>query len=64
MSKTIKLEDEVYKGLDDLRGKRDTFSQVVKRLVDARAGFIALTDVLEGTLTFEEWRRDHGRREV
>lgn len=59
MSKTIKLEDQVYEKLDTLRGKRETFSQIVGRLIAARDGFVALTDVLEGKLTFEEWRKEH-----
>ena len=31
MSKTIKLEDQVYNRLEELRGKRETFSQAVER---------------------------------
>lgn len=33
MSKTIKLEDQVYQDLDALRGKRETFSQAANRLI-------------------------------
>ena len=33
MSKTIKLEDQVYDRLEQLREKRETFSQVVARLL-------------------------------
>ena len=32
MSKTIRLEDEVYNDLDAIREKRETFSKVVERL--------------------------------
>jgi len=33
MSKSVKLDDRVYQELDQLRGKRETFSQAVGRLV-------------------------------
>jgi len=34
MSKTVKLDDKVHSELEELRGKRETFSEVVARLVD------------------------------
>ena len=34
MSKTIKLEDKVHRELEELRGKRETFSEAVARLVN------------------------------
>jgi predicted CopG family antitoxin len=33
MSKTIKLDDQVHKDLEDLQLKRETFSQEVARLI-------------------------------
>ncbi|MBA7699768.1 hypothetical protein ES703_108471 [subsurface metagenome] len=42
MSKTIKVEDKVYHRLDELREKRETFSEVVQRLLDLH---VMLTDV-------------------
>lgn len=33
MSKTIKLEDQVYYRLEELRAKRETFSQAVARVL-------------------------------
>ncbi|MBA7585856.1 hypothetical protein ES708_27846 [subsurface metagenome] len=33
MSRAIKVEDKVYDQLDELRGKRETFSAVVARLL-------------------------------
>ena len=38
MSKTIKLEDKVYHQLDHLRGKRETFSDVVAKLLTTKEG--------------------------
>jgi len=34
MSKTIKLDDKVHRELEELRGKRETFSEAVARLVN------------------------------
>jgi len=42
MSKTIKVEDKVYHRLDELREKRETFSEVIQRLLDLH---VMLTDV-------------------
>ena len=39
MSKTIKLENRVYFQLDQLRGKRETFSDVVAKLLTTKEGF-------------------------
>jgi predicted CopG family antitoxin len=33
MSKTIKLEDQVHKDLEEVQHKRETFSQAVARLI-------------------------------
>jgi len=41
-TKTIKLDEDTYHQLDQLRGKRETFSETVKRLVDIRDGLCAL----------------------
>ena len=38
MSKTIKLEDRVYYQLDNLRGKRETFSDIVAKLLTTKEG--------------------------
>lgn len=34
MPKTIKLDDQIYQKLEDLRSKRETFSEVVARLIN------------------------------
>jgi predicted CopG family antitoxin len=33
MAKTIKVEDKVYKGLQDIQRPRETYSQTVERLI-------------------------------
>jgi len=47
MSKTIKLEDQVYDRLEQLREKRETFSQVVERLLETYFKLIVLTQGLK-----------------
>jgi len=42
VSKTIRLNDETYKALEELQQKRETFDAVVKRLIDV---FVMLRDV-------------------
>lgn len=54
MSKTIKLENPVYFKLDNLRGKRDTFSDVVAKLLTTKEG----VDTMVGI-----WHGQHGERE-
>lgn len=34
MSKTLRLNDQVHKDLEELRGKRETFSNTVARLIN------------------------------
>jgi len=58
MSRVIKVEDQVYDWLDQLRDKRETFSDVIKELLDARERILELIRVLEGQLKFEEWKRE------
>ncbi|MBA7586219.1 hypothetical protein ES708_28215 [subsurface metagenome] len=55
MSKPIKLQDKVYYQLDELRGKRETFSDVVAKLLTTKEG----VDTLLGI-----WHNQHGEREV
>lgn len=33
MSKTIKLDDQVHQDLEEVRGKKETFSEAVARLI-------------------------------
>ena len=42
MSKTIRLEDGVYIGLDAIREKRETFSEAVERIIRV---YVTIKDV-------------------
>lgn len=54
MSKTIKVEERVYDQLDKLRGKRESFSDVVARLLTTKEG----VDILLGI-----WHNQYGERD-
>lgn len=48
MSKTIKLEDKVYHQLDRLRGKRETFSDIVAKLLTTKEGVDTMVRIWHG----------------
>ena len=58
MSKAIKVEDQVYNDLDQIRSKGETFSNVIVELLSARLRILELINVLEGQLKFREWQRE------
>lgn len=55
--KTIKVEGEVYEALDQLRGKGETFSQVIASMLLARTEIFHLVNILEEMMKFREWQR-------
>lgn len=61
MSKVIKVEDHVYNELDVLRGKGETFSQVIDSQLKARVHIFNLITVLEGHLKYREWQEQRLR---
>jgi len=61
MSKAIKLDDQVYEDLDALRGKGETFGQVVEGLMGTRARLCQFLDAVEGSIKFREWQIDRLR---
>uniref|UniRef100_A0A6H1ZSG1 Putative antitoxin n=1 Tax=viral metagenome TaxID=1070528 RepID=A0A6H1ZSG1_9ZZZZ len=54
MSKTIKVEEKVYNRLDQLRGKRETFSDVVDKLLTTKEGVDTMLLV---------WHNQYGERD-
>lgn len=48
MSKSIKVSQEVYDQLERLRQKRETFSDVVKKLVICRRRVVETYYIIEG----------------
>lgn len=57
MSKLIKVDVAVYDRLDQIRGRGETFGQVIGNLLDARDGLFDLLNVIEGSLKFRDWQR-------
>ena len=58
MSKAIKVDDQVYGELDQLRSKGETFSQVIEKLIATRQDIFKVIDVLEGSVNYEDWKRE------
>jgi len=58
MSKTIRLEDNVYTALDSMRGKRETFSDAVARLLEVHSGLGLLTSTIQGNQKYLERQRE------
>lgn len=54
MSKTIKLEDAVYDKLTRLMGAKETYSQVVGKVLMMFDKLGALRDVLEGAIEYRK----------
>lgn len=57
MSVPIKVTEDVHQRLDKMRTGRQTYSDIIKALLDAREGMLETWTVLEGALGFTEWRR-------
>lgn len=62
MSKTIRLEDQVYNDLDEIREKRETFSQSIERLLKVQVKVSELVMVLEGSTKLPEFQQDKLRQ--
>jgi len=56
MSKTVRVEPEVYDELERIREKRETFSQVISRLVDIRRMVLGIEPILRGQKAFNEFK--------
>lgn len=46
MSKVIKVSNQVYTALDTLRGQRETFSEVVERLLKLHTTMVDVAKIL------------------
>ena len=57
MSRAIKVEDKVYTELDTIRGKGETFSQIIERLLEARLKMFETLTMIEGVLRYQEWKQ-------
>lgn len=64
MPKSIKVSDEVYLDLDEIRGKGETFSQAVDRLLDLRRMLLAVDPILRGQRAYQEFKDARAREEA
>jgi len=53
----LKIENEVYSQLENLKVGRQTFSEVIEGILKAREKMLEALNVLEGALQFREWQR-------
>lgn len=58
MIKTIKLEEPTYEKLERFRGKRETFSQAVERLLRINDAISQLEDIIKGEIAGREDQRE------
>ena len=63
MSKSIKLGDKVYYELEQVREKRETFSQAVEKLLDLRRTLLEMEPILGGQKAYQEWKDAKKREE-
>ncbi|MCK4721781.1 MAG: hypothetical protein KAT75_00685 [Dehalococcoidia bacterium] len=57
MSRAIKVDDKVYDQLDVLKGKGETFSQVIEIILVARGMIFNMLGALETHLQYREWQQ-------
>ena len=58
MSKAIKLSDEAYQELAVLQRPRETFSQVISRLLATYNAVDKLVATFERSDEFQQWQRE------
>ena len=64
MSKTIRVDDSVYGELEKLRDKRETFSQVIARTVNAYITIRGIRDGLPASHYLQERPKEEVSHEV
>jgi predicted CopG family antitoxin len=52
----IKVSEDVYNQLEELKDKGETYSRIIGQLLEARIQIMELITGLEGQLKFHEWR--------
>ena len=61
MSKTIRVDDQVYDQLEELREKRETFSEVIARALNAYNTIRGIRDGLPASHYLQERPREEAR---
>lgn len=57
MTHTIRIDDEVYKGLQEIQAPRESYSDVICRLLDLLRSIRGLEPILRGSLAYNAWRQ-------
>lgn len=63
MSKLIRVSNETYNELEQLMDKRQTFNQVVARLIDIQRMVLGIEPILRGQKAFQEFKSAREARE-
>ncbi len=56
MSKSIKVSEDVYKMLQELQRPRETFSELIERLLVAAVLLSKLEPIIRGQQALSEWK--------
>ena len=56
MSRVIKVDDDVYLGLREIQAPRETYSEVVARLLDIWRVLHGLEPILKGSIAYHEFK--------
>lgn len=56
MARVIKVDDEVYMGLRELQAPRESYSEVVARLLDIWRALHGLEPILRGAIAYHEFK--------
>lgn len=56
MTHTIRVDDQVYDGLRAIQAPRESYSDVICRLLDLRRMITGLEPILRGSHAYHAWR--------
>jgi len=63
MSKSIKVSEEVYQLLLEMQRPRETFSDLVKRLLTAATLLTRIEPIIRGQHEFAKWKKEQLEKE-
>jgi predicted CopG family antitoxin len=64
MSKSIKVTEEVYQELRELQRTRETYNDVIARLIAVDKGLMGLYTVVGGVQAFADWQKGQLKTET
>ena len=61
MSQTIKVSPEVYQGLRDMQAPRESYSDVIVRLIDVWRALNNIKPILAGMRSYHEFEKNRDK---